>query len=307
MHWESKQARRKATRVLVAFLLAALPGWARPIRASTGIGGAQTAAATNTLTLPAGTKIELAVVRPVPARTAKVGDTLYAQTDFPVEMSGRVAIPAGAWVEGRIEALKPPSRKQARAELDVLFTTIIFANGYVVSLPDAAPGAALPADATEMQVTIQESTANDLLLDNGAQMEMALAAPLVLDADQVARAMSRTHAPGPGSLKSATTCRPTAGSPGSSGTADTVIPGMPGTPETVIPGGPGMPDTVIPGTPATPDTVIPGIPSTSGVPGTVCPPAPIVLSSVPLARAGAGTKAAANPASAPAASPVAPH
>jgi hypothetical protein len=49
-----------------------------------------------------------------------------------------------------------------------------------------------------------------------------------------------------------------------------------------IPGAPGMPSTTIPGTPATPPTVIPGTPGTTGFPGIVCPPAPIVVSSVPL-------------------------
>ena len=43
-----------------------------------------------------------------------------------------------------------------------------------------------------------------------------------------------------------------------------------------------MPDITIPGTPATPDTVIPGTPGTPGTPGSVCPAAPIVISSVPV-------------------------
>jgi hypothetical protein len=276
-------------------------GWAQT--AGIEIGAAQAPDAAHSITLPVGTKIEVELVRPVPARTAKAGDTLYGQTDYPVEVSGRLAIPAGTWVEGQIEAVTPPSRRQARAELDVLFTKIIFADNSVASLPAAAPGAPLPPDATEMRVTIQVSAANDLLLDNGAPIEMALAAPLVLDAKQVAEAIPRTQAPVPGSFKSATLCRPMPGSPGSPGTPDTVIPGSPGTPDTVIPGGPGMPDTVIPGTPATPDTVIPGMPDTPGTPGSVCPPPPIVLSSVPVVRPGMGTNAAPIEGS----PPVAPH
>ncbi|HZZ40915.1 MAG TPA: hypothetical protein VFE06_17390 [Acidobacteriaceae bacterium] len=283
-------------------MLAGLMGWAGPLGAEVGITGAQAADAANPLNLPARTKIEVAVVRPLPAKTAKVGDILYAQTNYPVVVGDRIAIPAGTWVEGRIESVTPPSRRRNQAQVDVSFTTIIFANGYVVALPDAAPGAALPPDATEMQVTIQVSTANDLLLDNGAQIEMALAAPLTLDVEQVTAAIPLTHAPEPRSFRSATMCRTTPGSPGSPGTPDTVIPGSPGTPDTVIPGGPGMPDTVIPGTPATPDTVIPGMMGTSGTEGTVCPPTPVVLSSVPVARAAAGnvgTSPAGNPGTGP--------
>ncbi len=294
MRWGSRGERQgRATRGLVAFLLAALLGWAAPALAGTGLregqgeGQGEGQAAASSLTLAAGTKIEIALVRPVPARTVKAGDPLYGQTNYPVAVDDRIAIPAGTWVMGRMAAVTPPSRRHSQAQLDVLFTKIIFANGYVVSLPDAAPGA-LPPDATEMRVTIQVSAANDLLLDNGATMEMALGAPVTLDAARVAQAMAQTQAPMPGHFKSATMCRPTAGSPGS---PNTVIPGTPATPDTVIPGGPGMPDTVIPGTPGTPDTVIPG---SSGTPGTVCPPAPVVLSSVPVVRASAGPAAIAS-------------
>lgn len=284
MRCGSRQARRGATRGLVAFLLAAL--WLA------GPAGAQGASQAGQLTLPAGTRIDVALVRAVPAHTAKAGDALYGQTNYPVAVGDRIAIPAGTWVQGRIEAVTPPTRRHDRAVLDVLLTKIIFANNYVVSLPDAPPGMALPRDATEMRVTIQVRAANDLLLDNGAPIAMVLAAPLVLDAERVAQAIPLTHAAQPGALKSATMCRPTPGipgSPGTPGTPDTVIPGTPGTPDTVIPGGPGMPDTVIPGTPATPDTVIPGtpgMPGTQGIPGSACPPAPIVVSSVPIAAAG---------------------
>lgn len=315
MQWASKiKVLGKATGGLVAFLSVAVLAGAGPVWAETESGGAQ--APGDSLHLAAGTKIEVMVVRPVPARTTKAGDAVYGQTDYPVVVGDHVAIPAGSWVQGRIEAVQAPSRKKDQAQLDVLVTTIIYANGYVVALPEAPLGSALPPDATEMRVTIQASAANDLLLDNGAQMEMALATPITLDGEQVARAIPITKAPQPGSLKSATMCRPTAGSqgiPGTPGTPDTVIPGMPGTPDTVIPGGPGMPDTVIPGTPATPDTVIPGTPGdpgTPGTPGTVCPPPPIVLSSVPVPRSpgsGTGTNAGANPPPTPGVRTMAPH
>jgi hypothetical protein len=276
-------------------LLVALLGMAAPAQSGQGASGeqgaGQAAGAASSLTLAAGTKIEVTLVRPLPAKTAKAGDALYGQTNYPVAVGDRIAIPAGTWVMGRVESVTPPSRRHDQAQVDVLFTKIIFANGYVVTLPGAGmdAGAAVPPDAVEMRVTVQVSAANDLLLDNGAQMEMALAAPVTLDAAQVTQAAARTHAPSPGSLRSATLCRPTEGSPGSS---DTVIPGTPGTPDTVIPGGPGMPDTVIPGTPSTPDTVIPGTP---GTPGSVCPAAPVVVSSVAVPRAGARTSTGTDP------------
>lgn len=259
-------------------------GWAAPLQSDSPQAGLTGAGAA--VILPAQTKVELSLTIPVWASTAKQGDPIYAQTNFPVTSGNSIAIPAGTWVEGRIEAVTKPTRKLSRAELQILFTKIIFANGYAIALPyftaalQAAPG---QNRATAVNVAVQASTWNDLLLDNGAQIEMTLAEPLALDARQVANAIPLSHAPAPGNFKSATLCRPTAGSPGSPGTPDTVIPGSPGTPSITIPGGPGMPDTTIPGSPATPDTVISGMSGTPGTAGTVCPAAPVVISSTPVA------------------------
>jgi hypothetical protein len=236
----------------------------------------------------------LAVLRPVWAISAKAGDPFYAQVSFPAVANNRVAIPAGAYVLGTIEGVTRPTRRTNRGEVDVLFTKIILADGYTVELPGASAAAAGAMAAAGTQgaslsaVKVQATTANDLLLDNGAGIELTLEAPLALNASEVAQAVPLERAPQPQLFKSATLCRYIPGSPGTPGTPgtpDTVIPGTPGTPSTTIPGGPGMPDTVIPGTPATPDTVIPGTPGTPGTPdtpGIACPPAPLVLSSDPI-------------------------
>jgi hypothetical protein len=110
---------------------------------------------------------------------------------------------------------------------------------------------------------------------------MKLAAPLTLDAAQVASAIPVTRALTPGQFKTATLCRNVPATAGWGGMPGTVIPGSAGTPSVTIPGGPGMPDTVIPGTPATPDTVIPGAPGSPGTPAYYCPAPPMVISSSP--------------------------
>jgi hypothetical protein len=242
------------------------------------------------VTLPHGSKIELAVIRPVWAISAKTGDPFYAQVSFPAVADDRVAVPAGAYVLGTIQSVTRPTHRTNRAEIDVLFSKIIFADGYTLELPGAAsamdsgapPGADAPGESL-IAIRVQVSVANDLLLDNGAQVEMTLEAPLVLDAKEVAQDLPRERAPQLQLFKSATMCRFIPGTPGTTGTSDTVIPGTPGTPSITIPGGPGMPDITIPGTPATPPTVIPGTPSTPGAPARYCPPAPLVISSTPMA------------------------
>lgn len=242
--------------------------------------------------VPAGTRVELSLTSPVWSRTVKVGDPIYAMTNFPVAVHSQIVIPQGTYAQGQIDSFTKPGWLSPHAQFQIHFTKLIFANGYTVdlTLPEAkAPGndqtAAPYANANDIAVAlatpyVQVSSNSDILLDNGTQIEMTLQLPVQLDAASVESAARQTNPALPGPVASATMCRPTQGTPG---TPDTVIPGTPGTPgtpPTVIPSGiPGVPDTIIPGTPGTPgtpDTIIPGSP---GTPGTICPAPPIVESS----------------------------
>jgi hypothetical protein len=249
------------------------------------------------IVIPAGTTVSLEITSPILARTAKAGDDVYAQAVFPVAVKNQMAIPPGTYVQGQIDALTRPGWLSPHAQFQIHFTKIIFANGYTVELAGpqnvtaGQPPAQLASPAPETPVAppddvivavatpyVEVSSANDVLLDNGSQIEMVLQVPLRLNAASVAAAVRLSNPALLAHLKSASLCRPIPGTPG---TPDTVIPGTPGTPgtpPTVIPGGPGTPDIVIPGTPATPgtpDTVIPGTP---GTPGVRCPSPPVVTS-----------------------------
>jgi hypothetical protein len=226
--------------------------------------------ASPTIVLPSGTSLPLAAIRPVWSAGSKPGDPLYTQTTFPVAVGNTLAVPSGSYVAGQIDAITRPTRKSNRAVLTVHFTQIILANGYTVSLPEGSASATLQ---------IQALTANDLLLDNGAQFEVPLTAAVVLDASRAAAALALSKPLKPGQFTSATLCRPT---PAVQGTPDTFVPGTPGTPgtpDTVIPGVDGGPPTIIPGIPATPGTPSSTIPGFPGSPGYACPAAPLVLSS----------------------------
>lgn len=254
------------------------------------------------ISLPAGSKLELVLTRALWSKTAKPGDPVYLQASFPLAIGKAIAIPAGTYVQAEIVSVKRPGWLSARAELHLRFTTMVFANGYTVSLDNAAPQpSATPESATVQNtsnpsaaappttlksgpralVTVQVAHNSDVLLDNGASIELTLTSPLWLNAEQVATAIPLSRAPSPGQLRATSLCRPTPATPGTPGTPDTVIPGSPGTPSISIPGGPGMPDTTIPGTPPTPPTVIPGAPGTLGTPEIPCPAPPLVLSSTP--------------------------
>lgn len=241
-----------------------------------------------TVTLPAGTKIVLALTSPVWTKSAKPGDSVYASAAFPVAVNNLIAIPPGTYVQGQIDALTKPGMFSARATFQMHFTKMIFANGYTVeipSVPQEDPSSAGPRETGQQAVMpgvptatatvyVDVSPRSDILLDNGTQIEMVLQNALSLDGARVSAAARQTKPLAITPVKSATKCRPIPATPG---TSDTVIPGSPGTPDTVIPGVNGMPDTVIPGIPATSATVIPRTP---GTPEIACPGPPVVMSSL---------------------------
>ena len=277
--------RRLAIAILLfAFASAAQTGPLQPSsQDSTQAAGTPKAA---TIAVPAGTTVSLTLTHAIMAKTAKVGDDVYAESAFPVAVNGQMAIPPGTYVQGQIDTLARPGIFSPHAQFQIHFTKLIFANGYTVyipSLPAAAPGASpAPPDDVIPAVAnpyVDVSARSDVLLDNGAQIEMVLQLPLQLDASSVEGAVKATRPVQPGRFKSATMCQTIPGTPG---TPDTVIPGTPGTsgaPDTVIPGVDGAPDTVIPGIPAspgTPDMVIPGSPATPDIP---CPGPPVVAAS----------------------------
>lgn len=267
--------------ILATMFLAVTMGWQKQ-EPNAAAGQQAPAPATTAATIPEGTRVALALAKPVRNKTTMAGDNIYAAVAFPVSVNGHMVLPVGTYVQGTIDSMKQPTWHSNHAEFQMHFTTLIFANGYAVPLAAAPTVGAqqnLPRVATAFaNVYVDVSSRSDILLDNGSQIEMVFQTPLTLDAQKIADAARLAKSPLLSLANSATQCRPVPGTPG---TTDTVIPGTPGTPgtpDTVIPGGPGMPPTIIPGippTPSTPPTVIPG---TAGTAGVACPGPPIVVS-----------------------------
>ncbi len=93
------------------------------------------------LTIPAGTRIALALTHPVRSRSIHRGDDVYAQVTAPVTVGDTLAIPPGAYIEGRVDKLE---QKRGRGELHLQSMSITFPNGYVV--PVAGPVTMTSAD-----------------------------------------------------------------------------------------------------------------------------------------------------------------
>jgi hypothetical protein len=89
------------------------------------------------ITLPPGTKIPLALKHAITTKTAHNGDSVYAETTFPIVINNTIVIPAGSYVQGSISNVKRPGRVKGRAEVLVHFNTLILPNGYTLLLPGA--------------------------------------------------------------------------------------------------------------------------------------------------------------------------
>jgi len=89
------------------------------------------------LTIPAGTKVPLALKQALSTKNAREGDSVYAETTFPVVFNDRVVIPAGTYVQGKISHVQRAGRIKGRAEVLMHFTTLIYPSGYTVVLPGA--------------------------------------------------------------------------------------------------------------------------------------------------------------------------
>src|SRR5947208_959307 len=94
-------------------------------------------AAQKTLTVPAGQKLLMQLKSGINTKTAKAGDGVYLETNFPVSIDNTIAIPPGTYVQGVIDNVKRSGRVKGRAEVLFHFTTLIFPSGYTVSVPGA--------------------------------------------------------------------------------------------------------------------------------------------------------------------------
>ena len=91
----------------------------------------------NVIVVPAGTKVPLVLRQAIWTKNAREGDSVYAQTNFPVVVNDTVIIPAGTYVQGRITRVQRPGKVKGKAELLVNFTSMVFSSGYTVLLPGA--------------------------------------------------------------------------------------------------------------------------------------------------------------------------
>jgi len=129
---------------LISVILLGILAAAQSTSAAPGSGAAGTAPGkAEQLTIPAGTRVPVSLKHAISTKQTQEGDAVYAETTFPVVANGRVLIPSGTYVQGRISHIKQAGRLKGRAEVLMHFTTLIYPSGYTVLLPGSvenAPG-----------------------------------------------------------------------------------------------------------------------------------------------------------------------
>jgi type IV secretion system protein VirB10 len=73
----------------------------------------------------------------ISSKNAKKGDGVYLESSFPITQDGHVVIPAGTFVQGAIDEVRRPGKVKGRGEILMHFTTLVYPNGYTVSLPSS--------------------------------------------------------------------------------------------------------------------------------------------------------------------------
>lgn len=145
---------RRIVLASVAMGLFALAGWSQEnVRASLlehrgQLGGSNSAeqAEPQSLTLPAETELAVQVLSGIHTRVSHVDDPVTAELLQPVYVGGRLALPTGSLVDGRITLIRPSGRRHRPAELGLRFDHILLPNGE--SKPIAAVLASVDNPAT---------------------------------------------------------------------------------------------------------------------------------------------------------------
>ena len=93
------------------------------------------------ITVPSGTRVGVVLQNGISTRSAKPGDSVYLQTNFPITQANRIVVPVGSYLKGELLESKRPGKVKGKGEFRLRLDTLILPNGYTVSL-NAAPRSA---------------------------------------------------------------------------------------------------------------------------------------------------------------------
>ena len=117
-----------------------------------------------TITVPAGTRIPLALAGPINSKT-RPGTAVRAVTGFPVTVGTQLAIPVGTYVDGAVDKVSRGGRSGPSVQMH--FTQLLYANGYSVDIDGAS------VQAKALSPNSRSSEAAALAANNGMGNSLA--------------------------------------------------------------------------------------------------------------------------------------
>jgi hypothetical protein len=113
---------KKAISVLALFLFSALS-------LSVGAQNKQEAISDFEINVPVGTIIPIVLTAYLNSRSSQVGDTVYAETHYPVWIQQRLAIPKGSLIRGTVTEVVRPGRIKGKGRIAIRFNDLLLPNG----------------------------------------------------------------------------------------------------------------------------------------------------------------------------------
>jgi hypothetical protein len=113
--------------------------------------------------------IPLTLLSPIKSKSTKPGDAVRAVVAFPVTVGTQLAIPAGTYVEGVVNAVTAQARHSRSPSVQIHFVRLLFANGYSVAL-DAVNTEAmliLPSEGSQATYEIADASGGAPVLGEG--------------------------------------------------------------------------------------------------------------------------------------------
>jgi hypothetical protein len=98
------------------------------------------------MVVPEGTVIPIVLTAYLNSKTSQVGDTVYAETTYPIWIQQRLVIPKGSMIRGSITEVKRPGRIKGKGHLAVRFDDILLPNGITREFIAAFRGIHGPGD-----------------------------------------------------------------------------------------------------------------------------------------------------------------
>ena len=126
--------------------------------------------------IPAGTHLLLRMEHSVSSRTAKAGDSAFLRTASPILVDGRIAIPVGTPVFGKINSVQRSGRLHGRARLEIGLETLLLPTGSAI---DISPTIAVAGTSSAMRRTSYPDRDGRPLVAIGAGMLAGFAAGAV--------------------------------------------------------------------------------------------------------------------------------